>query len=345
MSIRGIEGESLTCMREDDIQYLVCPGCGADLKISSVSERRGANLKSAQLSCAGCSACYPVLRGIPRFVSSENYATGFGLEWTLHAKTQYDSYTGVPVSEDRFFSETEWDRDLSGEVILEVGSGSGRFTEPAASTGAFVVSLEYSHAVEANYQSNGHRENVLIVQADLYQMPFRANFFDRLFCFGVLQHTPDVKAAFLSLSPVLKPGGELVVDLYKKTIFTTLLHTKYYMRTLTKRMDPNRLYRLTKKWVDWMWPFCTQIRKIPRIGSSISWRLFVPDYSALGVPEERLKEWAYLDVFDMLAPRYDSPQTRSTLRRWFEEAGLEAVRVRDGHNGIEGRGRKPVCAE
>src|SRR5207248_3605674 len=134
------------------------------------------------------------------------------------------------ISEKRFFEETGWPRVLAREVILEVGSGSGRFTEQAASTEAFIISFDYSHAVEANYASNGARENVLIVQADIYAMPFRTEYFDKVFCFGVLQHTPDVRQAFLALPPMLKPGGELVVDVYKKTFFRTCLATKYYAR-------------------------------------------------------------------------------------------------------------------
>src|SRR5437763_11214620 len=112
----------------------------------------------------------------------------------------------MKLSEKRFFEETGWSRDLAGEIILEVGSRSGRFTEQAASTGAIVVSMDYSYAVEANYASNGRRENVLIVQADIYAMPFHSWYFDKVFCFGVLQHTPDVRQAFLALPPMLKAG-------------------------------------------------------------------------------------------------------------------------------------------
>src|SRR5205814_4097766 len=141
-----------------------------------------------------------------------------------------------------------WPRELSGELILEVGSGSGRFTEQAASTGAFVVSLDYSYAVEANYSSNGAKENVLIVQGDIYAMPFPRGYFDKVFCLGVLQHTPDVHKAFLALPPMLKPGGELVVDVYKRTFFRTYLSTKYYARRFTRKMDPEHLYRFTRRW-------------------------------------------------------------------------------------------------
>lgn len=33
----------------------------------------------------------------------ENYASGFGLDWTKHARTQYDSYSGIRASEQRFY--------------------------------------------------------------------------------------------------------------------------------------------------------------------------------------------------------------------------------------------------
>lgn len=329
-------------MRETSLQLLACPKCHSDLAIGSVEKRRGEILETARLTCEGCQASYPIVGCIPRFVPGENYASSFGFQWTEHAKTQYDSYSGKDLSEKRFFEETGWPRDLAGEIILEVGSGSGRFTEQAASTGALVVSLDYSNAVEANYASNGARDNVLIVQADVYAMPFRKGYFDKVFCFGMLQHTPDVREAFLALPPMLKSGGVLVVDVYKKTFFRTHLASKYYARRLTRNIEPTRLYRLTRRWIDFIWPISRLISKIPRIGPTINWRLLVPDYSRLGLQGSMLKRWAYLDAFDMLSPRYDSPQTLKTLSSWFEEAGMTAIDVRYGYNGIEGRGKRAV---
>ena len=91
----------------------------------------------------------------------------------------------------------------------------GPLTEQAASTGATVVSLDYSYAVDANYASNGSRDNVLIVQADVFAMPFRPQSFDRVFCFGMLQHTPSPSRAFAALPGALKAGGSLCADIYK----------------------------------------------------------------------------------------------------------------------------------
>ena len=58
-----------------------------------------------------------------------------------------------------------------------------------------------------------------------------------------------------------------------------------------------------------MWLLSIAISKIPRIGYSINWRLLVADYSPWGLKGDLLKEWAYLDPFDMVSPRYDSPQS------------------------------------
>jgi uncharacterized protein YbaR (Trm112 family)/SAM-dependent methyltransferase len=329
-------------MRETDLQYLTCPACRSDLTIAEVAGKANGQLETGLLTCEACGARFPIVGGVPRFVPLENYASTFGLEWTVHARTQYDRYTGLTLSRDRFFNETGWERDLGGQTILEVGSGAGRFTDPAASTGAFVVSLDYSYAVDANYQMNGERENVLIVQGDVYSMPVRTDRFDKVFCFGMLQHTPRVRDAFLALPPHLRDGGQLVVDVYKKTITTTLLATKYWVRPLTRHMEPARLYRLTQRWVDLMWPFCSVIGTIPRIGRALNWRLLVADYRGLGLHGDVLREWAYLDTFDMLSPRYDEPQTSDTVRRWFRDAGLIDTEVRNGANGITGKGTKPA---
>jgi len=326
-------------VRPEHLAHLRCPDCGGGLALAAVRARSGEQIAEGDIGCSVCRREYPIVHGVPRFVSNDNYASGFGLEWTKHARTQYDSSTGVPISRDRFFDETGWPQHLAGELMLEAGSASGRFTEIAAETGAMIVSFDYSFAVEANYASNGDRPNVLIVQADIFAPPFEPGSFDKVFCFGVLQHTPDPRRAFESVVRMVRPGGSLATDIYKRTFFSTILHTKYVARLVTRRIDPSRLYRWVKRWVDLMWPLAGIIRRIPRVGPSINWRLLIADYSSIGLPAHLLKEWAYLDTFDMLAPRYDTPATLKTFRSWFDEADLEEIDVRYGHNGIQGRAR------
>ncbi|MEW6304438.1 MAG: methyltransferase domain-containing protein [Verrucomicrobiota bacterium] len=333
-------------MFRQHLQYLICPECRGDFNLSA-QQANGDVVESGSLICQKCTRAYPIVKGIPHFVPSENYASGFGYEWTKHARTQYDSYTGVPISEKRFFEETKWPRDLKGQTILEVGGGSGRFTEQALKTGAMVVSLDYSHAVEANFASNGTNPNVLIVQGDLYKMPFREQSYDNLYCFGVLQHTPDPEKSFLTLPMFLKPGGRLAADVYKRAsylrgILSRLVPSKYWVRPFTRGKPAETLYPKTKAYIEAMWPLATFLGKIPKFGRWLNWRLVIADYRGMyDLPEEVFKEWAILDTFDMLSPAYDYPQTIETFKAWFEKAGLRDIEVHYGYNGIEGRATKP----
>jgi len=326
-------------MNLEYLSLLTCPACHEQLTCAqSDADTASGPIIEGRLDCTVCAKQYPVIAGVPRFVPRENYASGFGLEWTKHARTQYDSYSGIPASEQRFFGQTGWPKNLAGEVILEVGSGSGRFTEQAARTGAMVVSFDYSYAVDANYASNGARENVLIVQADVFAMPFRPHSFDRVFCFGVLQHTPNPARAFAALPSVLKPGGALCADIYKVSLFRTFLQPKYWVRPFTRRMNPDRLYALVRRWVDFMWPLADIFRRLPK-GYAINWRLLVADYSFLGLRGQMLKEWSYLDTFDMLAPRYDRPATRETFRQWAALANLADIDAYYSPHGVVLRAR------
>src|SRR5450759_2799905 len=131
-------------MHLEHLSLLACPVCRGVLSCSHFEQGTHSTLIGGTLACTSCRKEFPVVDGVPRFVPRENYASGFGLEWTKHARTQYDSYSGLNVSEQRFFGQTDWTCDYRGHLILEVGSGSGRLTEQAANTGATVVSLDYS---------------------------------------------------------------------------------------------------------------------------------------------------------------------------------------------------------
>lgn len=329
-------------MRLEHVGLLACPACRGELTLTGQPGGAG-QVADGELGCGACGAVYPVRGRVPRFVSTANYASGFGLQWNTHARTQYDSFNGTRISESRFFAQTRWPRELLGQVVLEVGSGSGRFTEQAASTGATVVSLEYSSAVDANIAANGDRDNVLVVQADLYSMPLHEASFDRVVCIGVLQHTPDVERAFLTLVRYLKPGGHLAVDVYRRPRgVRRLLNTKYWVRPLTSRVPPAALYAMTSRYVKAMWPVARLLARVPLVGRRLNWMLLIGDYQGvLPLGDAQLREWAILDTFDMLAPAYDSPQDRETLERWFVAAGMTDIEVHYGHNGIEGRGTRP----
>ena len=327
-------------MRRIHLKHLVCPISKEELEIKSIEKEDETGRIEEGILIAPISAHeYPIKRSIPRFVPKENYADSFGFQWNRHYETQYDEHTGVSRSKTRFFEETKWGKQCSGDVMLEAGSGSGRFTRHALETGADVVSFDYSSAVEANYRQNGASDRLLLVQADIYNMPFRDNYFDKVFCFGVLQHTPDPEQSFTQLVRHLNPGGKLATDVYWKS-FRCYLHIKYWVRPFVKNIRTETLYRGTKRYVDTVWPLSRLLRR-NRLGQKAIGRIVADCSDVLpGADDKVLREWAYLNTFDWLSPAYDSPQTLSKFRRWHEKMGLINIDVHRGYNGLEGRAVK-----
>lgn len=180
---------------------------------------------------------------------------------------------------------------------------------------------------------------------DLYTNPFRRACFDRVFCYGVLQHTPDVRRAFMSLLPFLKPGGHLAIDVYAR--YTGLggisrCGAKYWWRPITKRLPTSLLTRIVEWYVPRWLPVDNFLQRIPKLGRFLV--AIVPCWNYTGIlplTPEQIREWAILDTFDALSARYDSPQTVAGVGAWFEDAGLEDINVRPGGNGILANGRMP----
>jgi len=284
---------------------------------------------------------YPVLEGIPRFVPQSNYADNFGMQWNQFRQTQLDSYSGLPISADRFWNATGWIPDsLKGQWVLDVGCGAGRFAEVALNAGAKVVALDYSSAVDACYANLKHHPNLHVVQGDIYALPFALGKFSFVYSLGVLQHTPDVATAFAALPPMVRGGGgRLCVDYYEKS-WKSIFHLKYWLRPLTIRMPKSTLFSLLQKAVHALLPISRLLGGVPLAGSVLKRMVPVVNYYGI-LPLSTLQhqEWSLLDTFDWLSPQYDKPQTAATAQRWMAAAGMKEIEVlKAGH--LVARGKK-----
>ncbi|WP_188192438.1 class I SAM-dependent methyltransferase [Nonomuraea sp. SYSU D8015] len=264
---------------------------------------------------------------MPRFVAKDNYAAGFGYQWNQHRLTQLDSHSGMPISRDRLMSASGWSvAELHGKNVLECGSGAGRFTEVLCETGASVTSFDISSAVHANVASNGHFPNLRLVQASIYELPFKKESFDFLVCFGVLQHTPDVEKAFKTIFQYLRPGGRFCIDVYAAIVAYT--HPRHLLRPLTRRIPPARLYTVVEKVVPRLLPLSMMLSAVPAAGPYLARLVPVANHRYLGLRNKNtLRNWSVLDTFDWFAPRYETPQTRRRLERWTTELHLRDVSI------------------
>lgn len=290
---------------------------------------------------------YPIIHGIPRFVPPHNYAEAFGKQWKLFPKTQLDSHTGLRLSEERLDRCMRGElRGLKGKMVLEAGSGAGRFTEVLLKYGAIVHSFDYSNAVEANADNNGSHANLTLVQADIRRIPFSKFSYDYVVCLGVLQHTPDPEQSIKSLWSMVKPGGALVIDHYRWKL-------RNYMpppigvagilyRQLMLRLPLEKQFSVVKKVVDFWFPIMWRFRNSKVIQFCIS-RLspVVMYYPYFGLRDKGMYyEWMLLDTHDAMTDTYKHRRSIRGMRRFLKTLTPDVV-VTAGGNGVEAFCRKP----
>jgi SAM-dependent methyltransferase len=285
----------------------------------------------------------PYSGGVFRFRQNSGYNESFALQWNRFKTNQLDVVNGTDLSKRRF-AETGWvPQDLEGKCVLEAGCGAGRFTRIFAEAGARLVTFDYSSAIDACRENNGNFPNVVFLQCDIFDMPFRPGVFDYVFCHGVLQHTPDPKGALMALAHMVGPGGCLSIDVYRKDGLIRPWKSKYIWRPLTTRMRPERLLSILKWFIPRWLPIDTAIKRIPRVGNYLGsiipcWNYYFTDLS----PEQK-RAWAIMDTFDALAPVYDNPIRLEEVRDWFTELGWPVYEVRSGGNGVVGNAHRPVA--
>jgi len=295
-----------------DFHVLACPETGQ--RVHRVGDR---------LQTDDRARSYPVVREIPRFVAGDLYTRSFSFEWNVHKKTQLDSFRNDRSSEDIFRQKTGLTPDdVRGKLVLDAGIGAGRFSDVLVSWGARVVGIDLSYALEAAAENLGHLPQMLICQADIGRLPFRAETFDYIVSIGVLHHTPDTKRYASFLPRFLKPGGELAIWVYPD-------EGDYLTRRVwipfTSRIPQTVFYKFCRSFVPWAHrhPDSTLVRFI---------RMVFP-FSAQGLGLDN----DVLDTFDGYSPRYHGVHSPAEVEGWFKEFGLVDVRRLDWHTAVRGR--------
>jgi 2-polyprenyl-3-methyl-5-hydroxy-6-metoxy-1,4-benzoquinol methylase len=260
-------------------------------------------------------------------LTEESYASSFGAQWTEFARTQLDSANGTRISEERFRSVTGWSpAELAGKSVLDVGCGSGRFTEIAVAWGGEVTALDLSAAVYAARANVARAEHARFVQADALSMPFPAHAFDFAFSIGVAQHTPDPKRFVRAVGGAVRPGGQAALWIYERSL-RALLHPKYLLRPVTRRLPASWTRSLAAALVGAFFPIAERLDRVPEPARALGFRA-LPIACYLGrLPLDRQaqREWSLLDTVDWYSPRFDSPQTFDEVASALRAAGAREV--------------------
>ncbi len=288
-----------------------------------------------ELVCIGCGRKYPCVKGVIRFVDTQQYVGSFGFQWHVHAKTQLD--TAESKRSERAFRRRTGFRpeDLAGKLVLDVGCGMGRFADVATRWGAHVVGIDLSLAAEVAARNLADRQ-ATIFQADVFHLPFAPASFDYIYSIGVLHHTPDCEKAFKSLPVLLKPGGRIAIWLY--SAYNNWYKMSDVYRKVTRRMSPQMLHKLCWGVVP-LYGIHQVLKKIPLVGRPASGALAY----MIPMAHHPDRNWRILDTFDWYSPYYQSKHTYEEVFRWFESCGLDDLRVIEQPIAVQGR--KPGSME
>jgi len=306
-------------MHKRMLGILACPECGG--RLEARGEWQGDRLQTGELTCPQ-GRCFPVLGGIPRFVPHDDYAASFSLQWTIHRATQLDG--DIPgESEATFWQKTRFGRaDLAGKLVLDAGCGMGRFAQVAARHLAEVVGIDLSLAVESAAANLEKEPRAHWAQADLTRPPFAPGTFDLIYSIGVLHHTPDTRAAFMSLVPLLRPGGRISIWVYSAYPQIVNLTSRFWRR-LTTRLPKRLLYALCQAAGPMYY-----IHRIPWLGKAF--------IHLVPMSSHPRWQWRVLDTFDWYSPRYQWKHRYPEVVGWFREAGLEQVEIAEPEITVTG---------
>jgi uncharacterized protein YbaR (Trm112 family)/ubiquinone/menaquinone biosynthesis C-methylase UbiE len=316
-------------MKEKLLDLLACPSCGGDILLAYASKYEDKEIIEGVLSCRKCSREYRIVRGVPRFADlakidqdKAETAENFGWQWTHFTQedTKYsDQFLGwlQPVKPG-FFKD---------KVVVEGGCGKGRHTKLAAEWGAKdVVGVDLGDGVESAFALTRDMPNAHIVQCDIFKLPLKRSF-DYAFSVGVLHHTPDPKAAFLSLASKVKKGGNISAWVYGAENNEWI--TKYVnpiRESFTSKISQPILYQLSKLPTLSVFLATKLVYRPLNIASKpIASHLFYNEYlnhiGTFGWREQ------HNIVFDHLVAPTAFYISKEEFENWWKEVGAEDVEI------------------
>jgi len=319
-------------MRKKLLDVLVCPKCKSALGLKE-EKACGEKIESGVLSCRKCRSSYPIRDFIPRFVASDSYVGNFSLEWTLHSRTQVDNaYSQESLK--TFIQKTGFsENDIKDKLVLDVGCGSGRFADVALKFGGEVVGVDMSYSVDAAQKNFSNRDRFELVQADIFNLPFKPDVFDVIYSIGVLHHTSDCEKAFKKLPALLKKGGKIAIWVYSSHLYRGIEGKVMELyRKIGRRLPKKLLYAICAG-ASFSYPLWNS-RFMFRF-----WHMVLPGFVFHAIPmltDYKKYDWRLLDNFDFYSPEFQSKHSYPEVFSWFRDENLKNIKPLDFEVAVQG---------
>lgn len=319
-------------MHPEFLDLLCCPETGSPLHLEACeSLSNGVVISGGLRSDDG--RRYPIIDGVPRFVTAEGYAASFGDEWTRWPRVQFESDNlGRPLEGH---TTRMWEvctgrsrHDVKDRVIGEFGCGPGRFLDVVRGKGGRAIGVELTRAADVARRNLTGDPNVLILQADILAPPLRRGCLDGVYSIGVLHHTPDPRRGLCNMTRAVRDGGWVACCVYPRGGFYDSPSVARFRRAHSRVEKlfgciPALGYSYLAAYV--LAPLLYKSRSLPRMDRVVK-KIEREILPLLNVPDAR---WRVLDVFDAITPAIATTHTEEEVRGWMTAAGCQEIRTTD----------------
>ena len=202
----------------DSLDVYVCPKCKGQL-----------TLREDVLGCLACQETYPIVGGIPDFVTTNlaqsTHPVLRGVKWVDRLAPIYESRLWYPLVLNLYGGwHSTTLKQLVDQIsaivggtdglILDVACGPGTFGRRAATERNQVYGIDISLGMlhqGMDYITRDHQNNIHFARAQVEVLPFQDALFDAAICCGSLHLFADTVRALREISRVMKPGAPLAV--------------------------------------------------------------------------------------------------------------------------------------
>ena len=130
----------------------------------------------------------------------------------------------------------------SGDTFLDLGSGTGYFSETIAqqktTTCCLDISLENLRSIKAR-----EVRDVCLINSEAETLPFIEESFDKVLCSEVLEHIKGDKEALREIARILKPGGGIVITVPCTELRLPSLIEMLAIKTVNDYEGPEKHYK------------------------------------------------------------------------------------------------------